>query len=137
MLLIECPGQCACASQHLWAELALARKCQLSSPHHELKATHPFLSEWGEDEGDECLGIVSLFDQTSLNLIDCDGAAGDTQRESYIGSIGDFHFCSDLLGLTKERRRPGWFFLFWNTATVGGRAKRMVYRNLKSSLYHI
>lgn len=33
MLLIECSGRCACASQHLWAELTLVHKCQPSSSH--------------------------------------------------------------------------------------------------------
>ena len=48
MLLIECTGQCACASRHLWAEPMLVRKCQLSSPHRELKTSPHFLvSLWG------------------------------------------------------------------------------------------
>lgn len=77
VLLIERAGQCACASQHL-----LVRKCQLSSPHCELKTSPRFLvSLWGVvmcvvrvREG----GRVSLFDLTGLNLIDCDGAGEDT-----------------------------------------------------------
>lgn len=48
MLLIECTGQCACASRHLWAEPTLVCKCQLSSPHRELKTSPHFLvSLWG------------------------------------------------------------------------------------------
>lgn len=48
MLLIECTGQCACASRHLRAELMLVRKCQLSSPHWDLKSSPLFfVSLWG------------------------------------------------------------------------------------------
>lgn len=62
------------------------RKCQLSSPHHELKASPLFLvSLWGVVM---CVcksrkGRVSLFDLTSLNLIDCDGGyRGHTRRRT-------------------------------------------------------
>lgn len=39
---------------------------------------------------------VSLFDLTSLNLIDCDGGTEDTQEEGRTRSRSGFHFCSVL-----------------------------------------
>lgn len=75
VLFIVHVGMCTCT------EAALVGKCQLSSPHHELKTwPHLLVSLWGVVMCARVKGRagVSPFDLTSLDLIDCDGAMEDT-----------------------------------------------------------
>lgn len=87
MLLIEWSGQCASASLHVWAGQILVFKCQLSSPHRELKAMPLYLVFLSCVVTCVCAcvcvcrkGGVSTFDLTSSNWIKCDGSGEDMKN---------------------------------------------------------